>query len=113
YAAKSRIAIAATDLGFPDLAAKLLREAEQLKEKFNEDFWCDELSMYALALDGQKRQCRVRSSNAGQALFSGIANTVRLSSTIETLLSSSMFSGWGVRTIATVEKRYNPMSYHH
>jgi glycogen debranching enzyme len=112
YAAKSTIAGVADDLGYPELASKLRGEAEQLKKKFNDEFWCDDLSMYALALDGEKHQCRVRSSNAGQCLFSGIANPVRLVSTIESLLSGSMFSGWGVRTLATVEKRYNPMSYH-
>lgn len=112
YAAKSKIASAAGDFGFDELAAKLRREAEHLKKKFNDEFWCDELSTYALALDGVKRQCRVRSSNAGQCLWSGIAQPGRLRSTIESLLSPALFSGWGVRTIATVEKRYNPMSYH-
>src|SRR5207302_10222342 len=82
YAAKSGIAEAATDLGFAEIAAKLLREAEQLKDKFNKEFWCDDLSTYALALDGEKRQCRVRSSNAGQCLFSGIANSARVPSVI-------------------------------
>lgn len=112
YAAKSGIACAAADLGFPDVPEKLRLEAEQLKKKFNDEFWCDEISMYALALDGEKRQCRIRSSNAGQCLVSGIANPARLSGLVESLLSPAMFSGWGVRTLATVEKRYNPMSYH-
>ena len=112
YAAKRRIAPAAADLGFHDLSGKLLHEAEALKQKFNDQFWCDDISMYALALDGEKKQCRVRSSNAGQCLFSGIANPVRLRNTITSLLAPSMFSGWGVRTLATTEKRFNPMSYH-
>lgn len=72
----------------------------------------DDLSTYALALDGDKRPCRVRSSNAGQCLFSGIASAPRVRQTKETLLSPALLSGWGVRTLATNERRYNPMSYH-
>jgi glycogen debranching enzyme len=112
YAAKSRLAAVADDL---DLRAKgkvLRTQAEQLREKFESAFWCDELSMYALALDGDKRQCRVRSSNAGHCLFSGIASRARSRQTIDSLLSPGLFSGWGVRTLATGERRYNPMSYH-
>lgn len=112
YAAKSGIASAAEDLGLPDVAAKLRQEAEHLKKKFNDEFWCDEISMYAMALDGDKRQCRLRSSNAGQCLVSGIAGPAHFSNLVESLLSPAMYSGWGVRTLATVEKRYNPMSYH-
>jgi glycogen debranching enzyme len=112
YAAKSRIAGAAADLGFPEMAERLRGDAERLKKKFNDEFWCDDISMYALAMDGEKNQCRVRTSNAGQCLFSGIANPVRVPSMVSSLLSPSMFSGWGVRTLAAVEKRYNPMSYH-
>jgi glycogen debranching enzyme len=75
-------------------------------------FWSDELSMFAMALDGDKRQCRVRSSNAGQCLFSGIASAAESRRTVESLLSPALFAGWGIRTIATGESRYNPMSYH-
>jgi glycogen debranching enzyme len=112
YAAKSWIGVVAADLGFPELAERLCSEAEQLKTRFNEAFWCDDISTFALALDGEKRQCRVRSSNAGQCLFSGIASSAHLQGAVESLLSPSLFSGWGVRTIGTVEKGYNPMSYH-
>src|SRR5437764_10271703 len=68
--------------------------------------------MFAMALDGDKRQCRVRSSNAGQCLFSGIASAAESRRTIDSLLSPGLLSGWGIRTIATDEIRYNPMSYH-
>jgi len=112
YAAKSRIAAAADDLGFHSEAAKLRAQAEALREKFESAFWSDELSMFAMALDGDKRQCRIRSSNAGHCLFSGIASPAHSRRTMDSLLSSELFSGWGVRTIATGEKRYNPMSYH-
>jgi glycogen debranching enzyme len=68
--------------------------------------------MFALALDGEKRQCKVRSSNAGHCLFSGIASEAQHRSVSDLLLSPSFFSGWGIRTIVPGEKRYNPMSYH-
>jgi glycogen debranching enzyme len=63
-------------------------------------------------LDGEKRQCRVASSNAGHCLFTGISGKRRALQIIETFRSEAFFSGWGVRTIANSEKRYNPMSYH-
>lgn len=112
YAAKRGMAAVADDLGHGEVAAKLRREAQILKDRFNEAFWCDDLAMYALALDGEKRQCRVRSSNAGQCLFTQIADPVHLQCAVESLQSPLMFSGWGVRTLATVERRFNPMSYH-
>jgi glycogen debranching enzyme len=112
YAARSGLVAPAKDLGQMDRAEKLRAQADQLKTKFEESFWCDDIGMYALALDGEKRQCRVRSSNAGQCLFSDIALPVRARRTTESLLSPAMFSGWGIRTIASTEKRYNPMSYH-
>ena len=68
--------------------------------------------IFALALDGEKKQCRVRSSNAGHCLFSGIASDAQHRSVSELMLSPAFFSGWGIRTIVTGEKRYNPMSYH-
>jgi len=96
-----------------DKAEVLEKKAQVLKKHFNRTFWCDELGTYALALDGDKRPCRVRSSNAGHALFSGIATRRHARRTVETLLNEAGYSGWGVRTIATTEeKRYNPMSYH-
>jgi glycogen debranching enzyme len=112
YAAKNGIAAVAADLGHSDLAARLTDQASTLKAKFQSMFWSDELGMFALALDGEKKQCRVRSSNAGQCLFSGIASDAQQRSIREALLSPAFFSGWGVRTIVTGERRYNPMSYH-
>ena len=112
YAAKSRIAVAAEDLGLASKAAALREEAERLRLKFSEAFWSDELGMFAMALDGDKRPCAVRSSNAGHCLFSGIASAAHARGTMDSLLAPAMFSGWGIRTIGTGEKRYNPMSYH-
>jgi glycogen debranching enzyme len=112
FAAKSQLARLAGDLGFQEQAERLRSQAEELRKKFEQLFWCDEISMFALALDGEKRQCKVRSSNAGQCLFSGVASEAHAQRTINALLCSSSFSGWGMRTIASVERRYNPMSYH-
>jgi glycogen debranching enzyme len=112
YAAKEGIAAVAKELGHEDMAVRLTTEAAELRKNFQEKFWLDELGMYALALDGEKKPCRVRSSNAGQCLFSGIATDAHYRSVSEALLSPAFFSGWGIRTIVTGESRYNPMSYH-
>lgn len=99
-------------LGQNNKASKLEEKASDLKKHFNQAFWCEELGTYALALDGDKRPCWVRSSNAGHTLFSGIATRRHARRTVETLMNETSYSGWGVRTIATADKRYNPMSYH-
>jgi glycogen debranching enzyme len=112
YAAKNGIASVAADLGHKELADRLRSQATDLRARFQSMFWSDELGMFALALDGEKNQCRVRSSNAGQCLFSGIATDAQYRSISDGLLSPAFFSGWGVRTLVTGEHRYNPMSYH-
>jgi len=91
---------------------QLRRQAEDLREAFEDQFWCDAESTYAIALDRHKQPCRVRSSNAGHCLFGGIASPDRARRVAQTLLGAEMFSGWGVRTVSSVESRYNPMSYH-
>jgi len=112
YAAKRAAAELAVHLGRNDHAAGLLEEAEALRVHFEEVFWCDELSTYAMALDGDKNPCRVVSSTAGHLLFSGIASPARAERVAHTLLSEDSFSGWGIRTVGARESRYNPMSYH-
>jgi glycogen debranching enzyme len=112
YAAKCGAAELASLLGYTARAEELRRQAQALQERFEEAFWCEELGTYALALDGHKRPCRVRSSNAGHALFTGIATPAHAQRVAETLLTDDAFSGWGIRTIAVSERRYNPMSYH-
>ena len=112
YAARRAAAALATVLGQGEQAAKLARQAEALRERFEEAFWCEELSTYVLALDGEKRPCRVRTSNVGQCLFTGIVSPERARHVAWTLLHSESFSGWGVRTVAASEARYNPMGYH-
>jgi glycogen debranching enzyme len=93
-------------------AATLFARAEALRERFDTDFWWEDGGTYALALDGQKRPCRVRSSNAGHALFTGIAKPARAARVVDALRAPDSFSGWGIRTLSVLERRYNPMSYH-
>ena len=91
---------------------RLTAEADQLQERFEPDFWCDAIGTYAIALDGEKNPCRVRTSNAGQCLFTGIAEKSNAAAVANQLNSDSFFSGWGIRTVAAAQPRYNPMSYH-
>ena len=112
YGAKMAASLMARALGLQDFAILLERQAAALQSRFEEHFWSDELGSYVLALDGQKRPCQVRSSNAGHALFCKIASKDHASILAETFMKEDMFSGWGVRTIAAGEVRYNPMSYH-
>ena len=112
YAAKLCAAHLADLLEKTKLAADLWREADTLQERFEEAFWSPILSTYALALDGAKRPCRVRSSNAGHCLFTGIATPSHAQLAARTLLGEDSFSGWGIRTLSALETRYNPMSYH-
>ncbi|WP_419175848.1 glycogen debranching N-terminal domain-containing protein [Desulfosediminicola sp.] len=112
YEAKLKLSGLAAVLGQSALAESLLDEAAHLKKKFHESFWLEDLKTYAIALDGDKRPCRVRSSNAGHALYNAIADEKSAGALVETLLSPNSFSNWGVRTLAMGEARYNPMSYH-
>ena len=112
YYAKHMAARCALRLGKIEHAQRLQAEAEELAERFDASFWCPELETFALALDGEKEPCRVRSSNAGQVLFTGIAKLERAIKVADGLLQPQFFSGWGIRTIANTEARYNPMSYH-
>lgn len=98
--------------GLVNRAEALENEARNLQERFERAFWCDDIGSYALALDGAKNPCCIRTSNAGHCLFSGIANPEHAARVACTLMSETSFSGWGVRTLAASEVRYNPMSYH-
>ncbi len=86
--------------------------AEQLRVAFEDAFWCERLGTYALALDGEGRQCQVRSSNAGQLLMTGIASLERARRVASGMMGPAFFTGWGIRTLAANEARFNPMSYH-
>jgi glycogen debranching enzyme len=88
------------------------REAEAMRQRFEDRFWIEEMGCYALALDGRKQPCRILSSNAGHSLFAGIASPERAERLAALLTGKRFFSGWGIRTVAAGEARYNPMAYH-
>lgn len=112
YAAKLAAATIADTLGDPARAAALRAQAEAFRTRFEAVFWSDQLGGYALALDGHKRPCLVGASNMGHLLYCGIASPDRARLVAAQLLSRAFFSGWGIRTVARPEARYNPMSYH-
>ncbi len=112
YAAKRMAARCARRIGHDTVAERLDAAAQTLSERFEKAFWCPSLETYAIALDGAKKQCAVRTSNAGQVLFTGIADPTRAAKVASGLLRPEFFSGWGIRTVARGESRYNPMSYH-
>jgi glycogen debranching enzyme len=95
-----------------DEVTAMTQRATELRQRFDQAFWDEALGTYVLALDGHKRPCRVRSSNAGHALLTGLALPGRAEKVVRGLMQPSSYSGWGIRTIATTEARYNPMSYH-
>jgi glycogen debranching enzyme len=112
YGAWRSAAAIARQLKLNDRARELDAKALALRDRFDAMFFDAELGTYVLALDADKQPCRVRASNAGYALFTGIARTERASAVVSTLLDEASFCGWGVRTLASSEARYNPMSYH-
>ncbi|SCG37923.1 Glycogen debranching enzyme (alpha-1,6-glucosidase) [Micromonospora echinaurantiaca] len=113
YDAKMRAARLAREFwDDPEYADRLEREAAQLKERFNRDFWVEDGEFYALALDPDGRQCDVLSSNIGHLLWSGIVDHDRAEKIAQHLVGPRLFSGWGVRTLAEGEVRYNPIGYH-
>ncbi|HYZ62539.1 MAG TPA: glycogen debranching N-terminal domain-containing protein [Acetobacteraceae bacterium] len=111
YAARLAGAAIARQLGFAAQAMALEATAEQLRQAFEARFWCERLGTYVLALD-EDGQCQVRASNAGHLLLTGIADPARARRVAEGLMDSRFFTGWGIRTLAADEARYNPMSYH-
>ncbi|MFI7072254.1 amylo-alpha-1,6-glucosidase [Micromonospora sediminicola] len=113
YDAKLRGArLARTHWNDPAYADRLEREAAALKERFNRDFWIPEREYYALALDPQGRHVDALTSNIGHLLWSGIVDESRAPAIAAHLLGPRLFSGWGVRTLADDQGRYNPIGYH-
>jgi glycogen debranching enzyme len=112
YGAWSGAARLAEARGDGTTAARWRERAANLQTQFDQAFWCEDLGTYALALDARKRPCRVRTSNPGHCLFTGIASPDRAGRVADTLMSNPSFAGWGVRTVAAGAARYNPMSYH-
>jgi glycogen debranching enzyme len=113
YDAKVRSARLARELwNDPELAERLERDAADLKERFNRDFWLEDRQYFALALDGEKRRVDSLTSNIGHLLWSGIVDDEKARAVAEHLLGPRLFSGWGVRTMAKGEEGYNPIEYH-
>jgi glycogen debranching enzyme len=113
YDAKVRGArLARTFWNDPALAVQLEREAAQLKERFNVDFWIEDGEYFAIALDGDGTRVDSLTSNIGHLLWSGIVDKEKAGPVAAHLLGERLFSGWGVRTLAVGERRYNPIGYH-
>ena len=114
YDAKLRIAELARRLELGDeLAARLESDAASLRARFNQDFWSDERGgFYVIGLDGDKRPIDSLTSNIGHLLWSGIVPDERVRLVADHLLSDKLFSGWGVRTLSSDDRGYNPIGYH-
>ncbi|WP_409304234.1 glycogen debranching N-terminal domain-containing protein [Peribacillus sp. SCS-155] len=112
YQAKMGIAGIFDKLKKPEQAAKLREQASQLKAKFDEEFWMEDVNFYAIALDENKNQVGTVTSNPGHILFSEMLDEDKATAVIDTLLSPKMNSGYGIRTMGEGEAGYNPMSYH-
>ena len=102
----------ATEAGDEAAAERWGRRAAALYHEFNEKFWLPDRGWYALALDGDKRPIDALASNMGHCLWAGLVDPERAPQVVAHLMSPEMFSGWGVRTLATSMGAYNPMSYH-
>jgi glycogen debranching enzyme len=113
YDAKMRAArLARLAWDDPAFADRLELEAADLKRRFNRDFWVEEGEFFALALDADGRQVDSLTSNSGHLLWSGIVEDAKAEIVVRHLLGERLFSGWGIRTMAVGEGRYNPIGYH-
>jgi glycogen debranching enzyme len=114
YDARLRLAeLADGPLQDPELGRRLRAEANQLRQRFNRDFWIDDRGgYYAIGLDGDKRPIDSMTSNMGHLLWSGIVPRERATTVARQLMSDQLFSGWGVRTTSTTDEAFNPIGYH-
>ncbi len=112
FYAKRRLGGLLQELGQVEEGAQLLRQSEQMRERFEAAFWDEDLDFYVLGLDGRKQPLRIISSNAGHALVTGLPSAERARKVIDRLLAPDMFSGWGIRTLSEDAGYFNPMSYH-
>jgi len=102
----------AAEAGDKATAQHWAEKARHLKEAFNETFWLPDRGWFAMGLDGAKRPIDALASNMGHCLWTGIVDDDKAEAVADHLLSDEMFSGWGIRTLATSMTAYNPMSYH-
>ena len=112
YAAYVARAHFATEMGDSDTFERYASKALELRRRFNEDFWLEDRGWYALGLDGDKRPIDALASNVGHCLWAGIVDPERSALVAQRLVSPEMFSGWGIRTLATSMAAFNPVSYH-
>jgi len=112
YAAYCAAAEWYESLGEPEAAAAWLARAASLRQRFHDAFWLPDLETYAMALDGAKRPLRVRNSDAGHLLWSGIVPESHAERLVRSLFGPATWTGWGLRTLGSGERRYNPASYH-
>jgi glycogen debranching enzyme len=113
YDAKARLAELAREVWHDqELATRLEREAADLQRRFDEAFWVESRGAYALALDRHKQPVDSLCSNIGHLLWSGIVPPERMEATADALMGTSLWSGWGIRTMSTDDAAYNPLSYH-
>jgi len=107
-----RTAELAREIGDDGLADRLEKEAADLKERFNRDFWMERDGYFALALDGSKKQVTTITSNPGHALWTAIADEDKAARVARKLLSPALSSGYGIRTLAARQRPYDPIGYH-
>jgi len=113
YDARRRTARLAREVwGDDKLAARLERDAATLRERFHRDFWLPERGHYALALDRDKTPVDALTSNTGQLLWSGILADEQAARVTDRLMAEDMCSGWGIRTMSTMDSGYSPIEYH-
>jgi len=112
YQALTRLAPIFKSLGHEEQAAGMEQDAEQLRARFERDFWMEDEQFYAIALDKDKKRVDSVTSNAGHILMSGIASPERASAVAKRLVAPDLFGGYGIRTMSTDAAGYNPMSYH-
>ncbi len=96
----------------PALADRLEKEAAELKQRFNKDYWIEDREFFALAIDGDRRKVDSLTSNIGHLLWSGIVDDDKVEIIVRHLMDEKLFSGWGIRTMAVGEGGYNPIGYH-
>jgi glycogen debranching enzyme len=112
HAALQFMAVLSAVMGDRSRGLELWREAAELRERFDRDFWLEDEGYVALGLDGQKRPIRCLTSNAGQCITTGIVARARLPRLVARLFRPDLYSGWGLRTLSTENPSYNPLSYH-
>ncbi len=111
YDAKRRMAEVFDELGEPERAATLRREAAELQRRFEAAYWCDDLGFYAFGLDPEKQPIKTVGSNPGHLLWSGIVPPARAEQVVRRFFEDDMWSGWGIRTLSAANPAYNPFSY--